>query len=123
MARSRGRTPALATGSLVDCKDWTGATMTVETSAPRRPSEPRESHARGWRGLGWGVVAKLLMMALVNALGLSIILSAINVEAWGILTASTVLLIAADVVYFMKRTLPLKYIFPGLVFLFVFQVF
>ncbi|MFN3867202.1 MAG: maltose ABC transporter permease, partial [Demequina sp.] len=97
--------------------------MSVETGAPRRQLDPRESHARSWRGLGWGFVAKLVMMALVNALGLSIIFAALNVEAWGILVGSAVLLIAADVIYFMKRTLPLKYIFPGLVFLFVFQVF
>lgn len=97
--------------------------MTVETGAPRQERDLRESHARGWRGVGWGFVAKLLMMALVNALGLSIIFAALNVEAWGILVASTALLIAADVIYFMRRTLPLKYIFPGLVFLLVFQVF
>ncbi|GIG55284.1 ABC transporter permease subunit [Demequina activiva] len=97
--------------------------MTVETGAERQDIEPQESHARRWRGLGWGFVAKLLMMALVNALGLSLILSALNVEAWGILVASTVLLVIADLVYFMRRTLPLKYILPGLVFLFVFQVF
>lgn len=97
--------------------------MTVESGAKRQDFEPRESHARRWSGLGWGFVAKLLMMALVNALGLSIILSAWNVEAWGILVASTVLLVIADLVYFMRRTLPLKYILPGLVFLFVFQVF
>ena len=24
----------------------------------------RESHARGWRGLGWGFVVKLVLMAL-----------------------------------------------------------
>ena len=86
-------------------------------------SAPRESHARGWRGLGWGFIAKLVMMGLVNALGLSIVMSAWNVEAWAILTASVVVLVIADVIYFAKRTLPLKYIFPGLVFLFIFQIF
>lgn len=84
---------------------------------------PKESHARGWRGLGWGYVAKLAMMGLVNAVGLAIIMSAWNVEAWVILAASAALLIIADVVYFAKRTLPLKYIFPGLIFLFIFQIF
>ncbi len=97
--------------------------MTVDTGVTRRESPQRESPARNWRGLGWGFVAKLLMMALVNALGVTIILSAWNVEAWAILGASAFLLIVADVVYFTRRAMPLKYILPGLIFLFVFQVF
>lgn len=88
-----------------------------------KPKPPRESYARQIQGMGWGFLVKLLLMMLVNALGLSVILSAWNAEAWGILTASVVLLIAADVVYFSKRMLPLKYIYPGLVFLLIFQVF
>jgi arabinogalactan oligomer/maltooligosaccharide transport system permease protein len=84
---------------------------------------PRESHASSWRGAGWGFVVKLILMALVNALGITIILSAYNVEAWVILGGSAVLLVAADLIYFMKRTLPLKYMFPGLMFLLVFQIF
>lgn len=84
---------------------------------------PRESHARSWRGLGWGYIVKLMLMAVANALGITIILSAYNVEAWAIMVASAVLLVVADVIYFMKRTLPLKYMFPGLIFLFIFQIF
>jgi len=84
---------------------------------------PIESHARSWRGLGWGFIAKLVAMAIVNALGITIILAAYSVEAWVILGASALLLVVADLIYFMKRTLPLKYMFPGLLFLFVFQIF
>nr|WP_255622182.1 ABC transporter permease subunit [Tessaracoccus sp. OS52] len=62
-------------------------------------------------------------MALVNAFGITVILSAWNVEAWGILVSSIVLLLIADFVYFSKRAVPLKYLYPGLVFLFVFQIF
>lgn len=97
--------------------------MRVDTGAARRTLEPRESAARNWRGLGWGFVVKLLLMALVNALGITLILSAWNAESWAILIGSAVLLILADVVYFTKRLMPLKYILPGLIFLFVFQVF
>ncbi|MFV0285029.1 MAG: ABC transporter permease subunit [Demequina sp.] len=91
--------------------------------AVKEPKAPQESHARRWSGLGWGFIAKLLMMALVNALGLSIVLSAWNAEAWAILVASVVLLIAADIIYFAKKTLPLKDLFPGLIFLAIFQIF
>ncbi|WP_062079216.1 ABC transporter permease subunit [Demequina globuliformis] len=84
---------------------------------------PQESHARRWAGLGWGFIAKLIMMALVNALGLAIVFSAVNSEAWAILACSVILLIAANIIYFAKRTLPLKYLFPGLIFLAIFQLF
>lgn len=94
-----------------------GGTVT----APPKP--PRESYARQFRGLGVGFLIKLLLMMLVNAVGLSAILSAYAAEAWVIFGAMIVLLVVADWVYFAKRTLPLKYIYPGLVFLLVFQVF
>lgn len=81
------------------------------------------SHARRWSGIGWGFVGKLVLMMLVNAFGLATIFSSVNAEAWGILVASIVLLVVADIVYFTKRAVPLKYILPGLIFLLVFQVF
>ncbi|WP_061962683.1 ABC transporter permease subunit [Demequina aurantiaca] len=95
----------------------------VAVKQPGQHPEPRVSHARNVRGMGWGFVVKLLVMAVINALGISIIMSAFNVEAWVILGASVVLLVVADVVYFTKRAMPLKYMLPGLVFLFVFQIF
>lgn len=97
--------------------------MTVNTGTARHSMEPREAPARAWRGLGWGFVVKLLMMALVNALGITIILSAWSSESWAILIASVLLLLIANVVYFTKRAMPLKYILPGLIFLFTFQIF
>jgi len=62
----------------------------------------RDSHARGWRGLGWGFIVKLLLMGVVNALGITVILAAVRTESWIILGASVVLLLAADIVYFAK---------------------
>lgn len=93
-----------------------------QTAAPGRAA-PAESHARGWHGSGWGFLVKLAMMALVNALGVAIAWAAYVQEAWGILAAFVALLVVADVVYFSRRTLPLKYLLPGLGFLLVFQLF
>ncbi|MFF2488180.1 ABC transporter permease subunit [Microbacterium sp. NPDC058062] len=100
--------------------------MTVDApTLPQAPAEtpPRESHARRWRGPGWGFLAKLALMALVNAFGVMTLLSAFRVESWVVFSATLVLLLAADIVYFTKRALPLKYLLPGLAFLLVFQVF
>jgi arabinogalactan oligomer/maltooligosaccharide transport system permease protein len=98
------------------------------TQAPAPPGETpdrsaRESHARNWRGMGWGFIVKLVLMALINAFGLLVIYSAFRVENWFILVGMVVIVAFADWVYFSKRTIPLKYLFPGLVFLFTFQIF
>ncbi|GAA1976636.1 ABC transporter permease subunit [Isoptericola halotolerans] len=92
--------------------------MSTDTTAA-----PRESHARAWEGFGWGFAAKLVLMAAVNAVGLYVAWSAWDVEQWGVLVVSLALVAVADVVYFSRRRLAGKYIFPGLVFLLVFQVF
>src|SRR5690349_14068039 len=90
---------------------------TDPTEPPRRTVE---SHARRWRGLGWGFLVKLILMGLINALGVTIVLTAWAAESWIVLGATVVLVAAADVVYFTRRALPLKYLLPGLIFLLVF---
>lgn len=82
-----------------------------------------EPHGRRWTGLGWGFLVKLALMGLVNAFGLMGIIAAIQAESWLIAGAAIVLLVAADIIYFTKRALPLKYLLPGLAFLLIFQVF
>jgi len=93
---------------------------TLDASAP---TPQRTSLARAWTGLGWGFLIKLGVMMLINAFGLAGILSAVNAEAWGIMTAAIALLVVADIVYFTKIAIPLKYIYPGLLFLLAFQIF
>lgn len=94
----------------------------ADTAAPPRVPR-REPHARRWEGSGVGFVVKLALMAVINAVGLLVCWSAYVEGSWGILGASAVLLAAADWVYFARRTLPAKYIYPGLAFLLVFQLF
>lgn len=89
----------------------------------KRSRSSAEPHGRRWDGIGWGFLVKLVIMAIVNAFGLMGIVAAIQAEAWIIAAAAIALLVAADIVYFTKRALPLKYLLPGLAFLLVFQVF
>ncbi|MGV9193524.1 ABC transporter permease subunit [Microbacterium sp. MC2] len=89
------------------------------TAPPARP----EPHGRRWAGMGWGFLVKLLIMAVINAFGLMGIIAAFRAESWLIFSAAVILLVAADIIYFTKRALPLKYLLPGLTFLLVFQVF
>lgn len=92
-------------------------------TSTERATARRERPAGTRRGFSWGFIVKLALMALVNAFGLTVVLSAFRVESWLILGIMVVLLVAVDIIYFTKRALPLKYIAPGLVFLFVFQLF
>lgn len=101
-----------------------GATAEAAPPSPIEPQPPRsEPHARRWNGLGWGFLVKLAIMAVINAFGVMGIVAAFRAESWIILGVAVLLLVAADIVYFTKRALPLKYLLPGLAFLLIFQVF
>ncbi|WP_434810202.1 ABC transporter permease subunit [Microbacterium sp. bgisy189] len=99
----------------------------AESATPPDQTPPRsagaEPHGRRWSGLGWGFLVKLAIMGVINAFGLMGIFAAIQAESWIIAGAAIVLLVAADIIYFTKRSLPLKYLLPGLAFLLIFQVF
>jgi arabinogalactan oligomer/maltooligosaccharide transport system permease protein len=107
--------------------DETLAAARPSGGTPGTPGSPRrqrgESHARAWNGTGWGFAVKLVIMAAVNAIGLAIVWFAYVEGSWGILAGTLALTVAANWVYFSRRALPSKYIFPGLVFLLVFQLF
>lgn len=100
------------------------SSVPAEPPAPegrRRPPRSRDdSHARNFRP---GFLAKLVLLAVVDAFGVYTLLAAWAEQAWGIFGSMAVLLVLANWVYFSKRALPLKYILPGLAFLLVYQVF
>lgn len=91
-------------------------------AVPERSASPRQSHSRGF---GAGFLIKLVLMALVNALGLYGIVVSAMIGSWAVCAFLVIALIAADLIYFLptRRMLPGKYLYPGLVFLVVFQVF
>lgn len=95
--------------------------MTVQEKTPERVVEKRLSHARDISRRGY--IVKLILMALVNAVGIYGILAAWAQRSMGLVIFMVVALIAADLVYFSKRAIPAKYLLPGLLFLFVFQIY
>ncbi|MGM7667710.1 ABC transporter permease subunit [Microbacterium sp. A93] len=100
----------------------------MSTEAPTETAQTeraplRESHAKRWRGPGWGFMIKLALMALVNAFGILTAISAWRAESWVVLSVVVLLVVVVDIVYFGKRALPMKYLLPGLIFLLIFQVF
>ena len=57
------------------------------------------------------------------ALGIYGMFTAYMVKSWAVLAVLAVLLVADNWVYFSKRTIPVKYLVPGMVFLLIYQVF
>ncbi|MGN6241323.1 MAG: ABC transporter permease subunit [Cellulosimicrobium cellulans] len=87
----------------------------------RVDAPPRnESHARQMSPGFW---VKLALMALVNALGLYGVWTAAAVGSWGIVAVLVAAVAVADWVYFSRRMVPAKYLYPGLLLLLVYQLF
>jgi arabinogalactan oligomer/maltooligosaccharide transport system permease protein len=78
------------------------------------------SHARDF---GPGFFVKLALMCVIDALGIYGLIACWRLRSPVIFGVLLILLAAANYIYFSRRPLPLKYIFPGLAFLLVFQVF
>lgn len=81
---------------------------------------PKDPDVNRW---GPGFIVKLVLMALVNAFGAYVLFMSFVEGSWGIFAAMLALVLLADWVYFSGRTLPLKYILPGLALLLVFQIY
>ena len=83
-----------------------------------RPTFVPESPARGW-----ALVVKVGLMALVDALGIFLVLRFVTNDQPIIAAAVAIALVIINIVYLRAGNLPAKYIIPGLIFLLVFQIF
>ena len=84
-------------------------------------ASPPLSHARDVSRPGFYV--KLILMGFINAFGIYGILACYGQQRFGILVFLVVSLAIADIVYFSKRAIPAKYLFPGLIFLAIYQIY
>src|SRR5690554_2501338 len=94
----------------------TEAPATTPEQARPRPV----SHARDF---GRGFFGKLALVGLVDAFGVYLAMTAFAQGSMGIFWGMVVILLVVNWIYFSRRTLPLKYLVPGLVFLLVYQIF
>ena len=92
----------------------------TDAPPPRRRSRTATSHARTTTR---GFLVKMLLMAVVDALGVYVVMAAWGEGSYGIMWSMVALLVAANYVYFSRRALPMKYILPGLAFLLVYQIY
>jgi len=103
-------------------------TVIADTAGAPPEPPPRRARSRSGgvshaRNYGRGFWIKLILVALIDAGAVYGILSAAAVSQWGIVAFLVVVLVLVNWVYFSKRALPAKYLFPGLVFLFVYVIF
>ncbi|MDR0366257.1 MAG: ABC transporter permease subunit [Bifidobacteriaceae bacterium] len=93
---------------------------TVDRAELKRRREATQAHARAW---GPGFFVKLILIALVDALGLYGLWMAWQTGSTAIAVIMAVLLAVVNWVYFSKRALPAKYLVPGMIFLLIFQIY
>lgn len=84
------------------------------------PGRAATSHARNLSG---GFFVKLVLMMLVDAFFVYGLVASFALASWGIFAGLLAITVVVNWVYFSRRTIPGKYLIPGLVFLLVFQVF
>ncbi|WBU37506.1 ABC transporter permease subunit [Homoserinibacter sp. YIM 151385] len=77
----------------------------------------------GRRGLGVGFLVKLVVVGLADALGLYGVLTSLATEQWGILVFLVAILAVVNWAYFSRRAVAAKYLVPGVIFLFAYQIF
>ena len=69
-----------------------------------------------------GLVVKLALLALMNAVVVWAAIILAQQQKWIALVVVAAATVAIDLVYLSKRSVPLKFLIPGTVFLIVFQV-
>jgi len=98
-----------------------GSSTTADGAAPsRRSGAADRSHARSVQP---GFLAKLILMGVINALGLYGVWTAAVLGSWAVAASLTVGVAVADWLYFSRRRVAGKYLYPGLALLLVFQAF
>jgi len=96
---------------------------TEKTPRPSRNSR-RAAHIADAASIGWKLMLfKVIALSIIDALAIYAIFVLIRSDQWVPALIVLVVTAAANWVYFSRGKLPAKYLIPGLIFLFVFQIF
>ncbi|WP_193596829.1 ABC transporter permease subunit [Microbacterium sp. YJN-G] len=94
------------------------------SSAPATTRQRRATRIAEAAGGGWGLVLlKIVLLGLILALAVFAALVLIRTDQWVVAAIVIAVALLAVWVYLGRGRLPAKYLMPGLVFLFVFQIF
>jgi len=104
-----------------------GVTESVTQTREDRAALRRRRRAEAWAeaaGAGWKVwLVKIVCLGIIDALAVYAILVLIAQGNWLIAVIVGLVAVAITYIYLKPGLLPAKYLTPGLVFLFVFQIF
>src|SRR5690606_10552298 len=70
-----------------------------------------------------GLVAKLILLGIVDAIAVYAVVVLAMFSEWGMAAIVAAVAILVNWIYFSRRALPAKYLAPGVIFLAVFQIF
>src|SRR6478735_517859 len=102
-------------------------TVTADTDEKAPPQTPRQRSAARIADAAGGkvrwVVLKIALLAVVDALALYAVFVLFLHNEWLVLTLVTAVTILVNWIYFSRRTIPAKYLTPGILLLIVFQIF
>ncbi|WP_279073066.1 ABC transporter permease subunit [Microbacterium lacticum] len=108
----------------------TGPTLDTEktyTPLPDRATQRRQKRAAALAeaaSLGWKVwLVKIVCLGIIDAMALYAIVVLMSRDSWVVAAIIALGAFAINYVYLKPGLLPAKYLTPGLVFLFVFQIF
>src|SRR6478609_1949585 len=91
-------------------------------TGPATAVEEREAKAS--RSVGaTNTFVKIILVGLVDALLIWAVVKTVSDKWWLAVVFFAVVFVAVNYAYFVRGNLPLKYLLPGLVFLFVFQLY
>jgi arabinogalactan oligomer/maltooligosaccharide transport system permease protein len=102
--------------------DGTAADPAADPRRARRQRQAQHIADRASSGIR-GLLLKLLLLGIVDAIAVYAVLVLIGFQQWIVIAVVVVVAALVNGIYFSRRTLPAKYLTPGVIFLCLFQVF
>lgn len=110
---------------MTDTDTQVAEAATDTATDPRRLRRQRQAHDIAERAGGGirALVLKLILLGIVDAIAVYAVLVLIGFQQWIVIGVVVVVAVIVNWIYFSRRTLPAKYLTPGVIFLCLFQVF
>jgi arabinogalactan oligomer/maltooligosaccharide transport system permease protein len=110
---------------MTDTDTQVAETATDAATDPRRLRRQRQARDIAERAGGGirALVLKLILLGIVDAIAGYAVLVLIGFQQWIVIGVVVVVAVIVNWIYFSRRTLPAKYLTPGVIFLCLFQVF
>ncbi|NJC23594.1 arabinogalactan oligomer/maltooligosaccharide transport system permease protein [Arthrobacter pigmenti] len=95
----------------------------MRTTEPPRTLPPKRSRTRYPTDSIGGLLAKIILLGIVDAFAVYVLIVLFMQEKWAVLLLAAAVTLLINWIYLRRGGLPAKYLAPGIFFLLVFQVF